>query len=70
MMNQQRQERQRIVAFCCTWCGYAAADHAGRRRLSCPASLRIIRVMCTGMVHPDLILEALNRGATGVMVLG
>jgi len=32
--------------------------------------MRAVRVMCTGMVHPDLVLEAFNRGADGVLVMG
>jgi F420-non-reducing hydrogenase iron-sulfur subunit len=26
--------------------------------------------MCTGMVHPELVVEALTKGADGVMVMG
>ncbi|HEB51349.1 MAG TPA: hydrogenase iron-sulfur subunit [Desulfobulbus sp.] len=59
-----------ILAFCCTWCAYPAADLAGTARMDYPAELRIIRVMCSGMVHPDLVLTALEKGAAGVMVLG
>ncbi len=60
----------RIIAFCCTWCAYAAADQAGVARMRYPANVRIIRVMCSGMVHPELILEAFSRGADGTMLLG
>ena len=35
-----------------------------------PCSIRIIRVMCSGMVHPEMVLHALNQGADGVMVTG
>ncbi|MDR2549131.1 MAG: hydrogenase iron-sulfur subunit [Desulfobulbus sp.] len=59
-----------IIAFCCNWCSYAAADLAGISRLQYPGSIRIIRVMCSGMVHPDLVLQALNKGADGVIVVG
>lgn len=59
-----------ILALCCNWCAYAAADLAGSARLECPPGLRIIRVMCSGMVHPDLIREAFGRGVDGVMVFG
>ncbi|MFV0436222.1 MAG: hydrogenase iron-sulfur subunit [Desulfopila sp.] len=60
----------KIIAFCCNWCGYAAADLAGISRLQYPHNIRIIRMMCSGMVHPEHVLEALNLGADGVMVLG
>jgi F420-non-reducing hydrogenase iron-sulfur subunit len=32
--------------------------------------MRPIRVMCSGMVHPDLVVHALSEGADGVMVMG
>lgn len=60
----------KIIAFCCHWCSYAAADMAAVFRKSYPPNLRIIRVMCSGMVHPNLVLEALKLGADGVMILG
>ncbi len=60
----------RIVAFCCNWCSYAAADTAGVFRLKYPPHVIPIRVMCSGMVHPDMVIEALAKGADGVMVLG
>jgi len=60
----------KIIAFCCNWCSYAAADLAGISRLQYPASIRIIRVMCSGMVHPEMVLHALDKGADGVMIIG
>jgi len=59
-----------IVTFCCNWCSYAGADLAGTSRLQYPSNIRIIRVMCSGMVHPSLIIEALSKGADGVLMLG
>ena len=59
-----------IIAFCCNWCSYAAADLAGTSRMQYPHNIRIIRVMCSGMVHPELVVDALSHGADGVMVLG
>lgn len=59
-----------IVAFCCNWCSYAGADLAGTSRLQYPANIKIIRVMCSGMVHPNLVMEALTKGADGVMICG
>ncbi|MGE4561058.1 MAG: hydrogenase iron-sulfur subunit [Desulfobulbus sp.] len=60
----------KIIAFCCNWCAYAAADLAGISRLQYPGSVRIIRVMCSGMVHPEMVLHALDKGAEGVMIIG
>lgn len=59
-----------IIVFCCNWCSYAGADLAGTSRIQYPPNIRIIRVMCSGMVHPNLVVEALTKGADGVLVLG
>jgi F420-non-reducing hydrogenase iron-sulfur subunit len=59
-----------IVTFCCNWCSYAGADLAGVSRQQYPPNLRIIRVMCSGMVHPNLVIDALTKGADGVMICG
>jgi len=59
-----------IVTFLCNWCSYAGADLAGTSRIQYPTNARIIRVMCAGRVDPSFILEALRRGAEGVLVMG
>jgi F420-non-reducing hydrogenase iron-sulfur subunit len=59
-----------IVALCCYWCSYTGADLAGTSRIQYPANVRIVRVQCTGMIHPDLVIEALTGGADGVLVCG
>jgi F420-non-reducing hydrogenase iron-sulfur subunit len=59
-----------IIAFVCNWCTYTAADLAGTARLSYPANLRMIRVMCTGMVDPKYVIKALLEGADAVLVSG
>jgi F420-non-reducing hydrogenase iron-sulfur subunit len=59
-----------IVGFCCNWCSYAGADLAGVSRFQYPPNLRIIRVMCSGMVHPNLVIDALTKGADGVLICG
>jgi F420-non-reducing hydrogenase iron-sulfur subunit len=35
-----------------------------------PANVHIIRVMCSGMIHPNLVMDALNAGADGVLICG
>ncbi|PIU60895.1 MAG: methyl-viologen-reducing hydrogenase subunit delta [Armatimonadetes bacterium CG07_land_8_20_14_0_80_40_9] len=59
-----------IIGFCCNWCSYAGADLAGVSRLQYPPNLRIIRVMCSGMVHANLVIDALTKGADGVIMCG
>jgi F420-non-reducing hydrogenase iron-sulfur subunit len=60
----------KIIAFCCNWCTYAAADIAGTSRIHYPANVRIVRVMCSGMVDPIYVLKAFEKGADGVLVAG
>ena len=60
----------KLVGFLCNWCSYTGADLAGTARMKYPPNLRVIRVMCSGRVDPNFVLEALARGADGVLVLG
>jgi F420-non-reducing hydrogenase iron-sulfur subunit len=60
----------KIVAFACNWCTYAAADLAGTSRVQYPPDVYIVRVMCSGMINPDYVLRAFERGADGVIVAG
>ena len=60
----------KIVAFFCNWCTYLAADLAGTSRLKYPANTRVIRLMCSGRVDPQFVLEAFARGADGVLIGG
>jgi len=59
-----------IVTFLCNWCSYAGADLTGVSRIQYPPNIRIIRVMCSGMIHPSLVIDALTKGADGVLVCG
>ena len=59
-----------IVAFCCHYCAYTAADMAGSMRLHYPPNVKIIRVPCSGKVDAIHIMKALEKGADGVFVAG
>ena len=59
-----------VIAFVCNWCTYTAADLAGTSRRKYPANVRLIRVMCTGMVDPKYIVKAFLQGADAVLVSG
>ena len=59
-----------IIAFVCNWCTYTAADLAGTSRLAYPKNIRLIRVMCTGMVDPQYVIKAFLEGADGVLISG
>jgi len=60
----------RIVGILCNWCTYMAADLAGISRVEYAPNVRIVRVMCSGRVDPQLILWAFHNGADGVLVGG
>jgi F420-non-reducing hydrogenase iron-sulfur subunit len=61
---------QRIVAFLCNWCCYAAADAAGIARYQYPPNIRVVRLMCSGRLDALFLLHAFRRGADGVLVGG
>ncbi|MBU7016614.1 MAG: hydrogenase iron-sulfur subunit [Theionarchaea archaeon] len=60
----------KIAAFLCNWCSYAGADLAGTSRIKYPPNVLPIRVMCSGRVEPLFVLEALRKGADGVLISG
>jgi len=60
----------KIVAFLCNWCAYAGADMAGTSRIKYPANVVPIRVMCSGRVDPEFVLDAFEKGADGVFIGG
>jgi len=59
-----------IVGFLCNWCSYRGADQAGSARIGYPQNLRAVRVMCSGRVEPEFVLEAFAQGADGVLICG
>jgi len=58
----------KIMAFLCNWCSYAGADLAGTSRFEYPTLVRAVRVMCSGRVDRDFVLEAFRKGAGMVLV--
>jgi coenzyme F420-reducing hydrogenase delta subunit len=59
-----------ILAFCCHYCAYAAADSAGSMRLQYPGNVRVLRLPCTGKLEANHVLAAFERGVDGVIVAG
>ncbi len=68
--NLEHTFQPKIVGFFCNWCTYLAADLAGVSRLHYAHNLRIVRVMCSGRVHPEHVLWAFKNGADGVLLGG
>jgi F420-non-reducing hydrogenase iron-sulfur subunit len=66
----EKEFEPNILGFLCNWCSYAGADLAGTSRLTYPANLKSIRVMCSGRVEPAFVLEAFRKGIDGVLIAG
>jgi len=64
----EENPEDKILAFLCNWCSYAGADLAGTSRFEYPSTIRAVRVMCSGRVDRDFVLEAFRRGAGMVLV--
>jgi coenzyme F420-reducing hydrogenase delta subunit len=59
-----------IVAFCCHYCAYAAADLAGSLRMEYPTGVKVIELPCTGKLDVLYVLRAFEEGVDGVMIAG
>jgi heterodisulfide reductase subunit A len=68
VLAEDRMEK--VVTFACNWCSYAGGDTAGTARLQYPASIRLIRTMCSGRVDQSFIYHAFRKGAPMVLVSG
>ncbi|HEC82568.1 MAG TPA: hydrogenase iron-sulfur subunit [Thermoplasmatales archaeon] len=69
-VNVNASFEPKIVAFLCNWCAYAGADMAGTSRLKYPANVVPIRVMCSGRIDVEFIIDAFEKGADGVFIGG
>lgn len=70
MTGEGAPTKMQIVAYCCHYCAYAAADLAGVLRLRYPPDIRIVEIPCTGRLDILEVLHAIEHGADGVMVAG
>jgi len=68
-MNYKNFE-PKIIAFLCNWCAYAGADMAGTSRLKYPANVVPIKVMCSGRIDPEFVIDAFEKGADGIFIGG
>jgi coenzyme F420-reducing hydrogenase delta subunit len=59
-----------IIAFCCHYCAYGAADLAGIMRLQYPPNVKIVKLPCTGKIDVLHLLRTFEAGADGVYVAG
>jgi coenzyme F420-reducing hydrogenase delta subunit len=69
-MSENPGSNPKLVAFCCKYCAYAAADLAGVLRLRYPPEIRILQIPCSGRLDILEVLLAFEHGADAVMVAG
>jgi coenzyme F420-reducing hydrogenase delta subunit len=67
---EENNTEPKIIAFCCHYCAFTAADLAGTMRQQYPPNIHIVRLPCTGKVHMNMLLQAFVDGADAVMVAG
>lgn len=59
----------KILAFVCNWCGYGAVESSGVTKNQYPANVEIVRVMCAGRVERKLIIDAIEKGIQGILIV-
>ena len=69
-MSGNQSTPLQILAYCCHYCAYAAADLAGVLRLRYPAEAKLMELPCTGRLDLLEVLHAFEAGADGIMVAG
>jgi F420-non-reducing hydrogenase iron-sulfur subunit len=60
----------KVVAFCCHYCAYSAADLAGSMRLEYSPNVRVVKTMCTGKIDPAYLLKTFEEGIDAAFVAG
>ena len=60
----------KVLAYCCTYCSYTAADLAGSMRLEYAPNVRIVKILCSGKIEPIILLRSFEEGADIVYVAG
>ncbi len=58
-----------ITLFTCNYCGYMAADTAGALRQAYPATIKVVRLPCTGKTDIQYLMDAFEQGADGVYIV-
>lgn len=60
----------KVIAFCCEFCAYTAADLAGSMRLEYSPNVRIVKLMCTGKIDILYLLKVFESGIDAAFVAG
>ena len=68
--NEPSSKIPLVIAFCCSRGPYMAADTAGALKQQSSPCVIIIKVNCIGDLSREIILESLQQGIDGIMILG
>ena len=60
----------KIIAFCCRYCAYTAADLAGSMRLQYSPNIRVVEMPCSGTIEHGVLLNTFEKGVDGVYIAG
>jgi len=69
-MPDQFSEKPRILVLACENDAYPALDMAAMNRIQYSAFTRVIPVRCLGSVNTNWVIEALNAGYDGAILMG
>jgi len=57
----------KIVTYLC-WCSDSGADQAGVEGIKYPAGIMPVKIPCSALLSPEVIIKAFEKGADGVIV--
>jgi coenzyme F420-reducing hydrogenase delta subunit len=60
----------KVVVLTCNWNAYSALETAGAERRGYSPVVHALKVMCLGQISPGTVLQAFEKGADGVLLLG
>jgi len=69
-MPDQFSEKPRILVLACENDAYPALDMAAMNKIQYSAFTRVIPVRCLGSVNTNWVVEALNAGYDGAILMG
>ncbi|KMY67288.1 methyl-viologen-reducing hydrogenase subunit delta [Desulfocarbo indianensis] len=69
-MSNDKKFTPKIIGMICNWCCYGGADLCGVSRFQYPPYIRLIRIMCSGRVDLQNVLQAFANGADGMFIGG
>lgn len=59
--------RCKIIAFTC-WCSNSGVEQAGIEGLKYPTNVLPVRVPCSALISPSLVVKAFEKGADAVLL--